>query len=533
MKAHRLMWSVAFALLTSLLLVSVADASIEHVQTVVNFNDAYTIYKLTYNHSLIDFTRDIRTLKISRITEARGHLNKLKIQWKDGNEWRDVWTCGVAHGRITDEDFKARTEDIMRMIERIEEDGYLLIKVSGEFKGEFKDDGYYIKIDHIPMFKGHEYSHYTWWDASWTRRKAITINNVGGGELTDYQLFLNISYDSDMKSDFGDIRVVNETAQEAVPYWIEDFSEGEWCRVWFKASYIPANSILNNTYYLYYSNSEAVNESNGTAVFDFFDNFNENDKWTDVGDASHSISNNQMTVDIGNGYSMVYRNEVFTIGKALHFTLVSRSTNYAAVHLPHATGNGDTERAGYIFFVNAGKYIKIYKYIGDEIAWQEYGTDASCPTPSDWEIRWWQDGSYAKLEFIIDGVSRVSKTDTSSIHESGYIGFWNDYDRDIVVSNVRLRKYTSPEPTASLGEEEVYTPAAAPTASTENIILALIFMLLSVIIGFFMPIFFIPALIASLYIVFGIGTNDALVRLTCGLFGATILLIFSLRVGGT
>ncbi|RLJ04014.1 MAG: hypothetical protein DRP18_05280, partial [Candidatus Aenigmatarchaeota archaeon] len=113
-----------------------------------------------------------------------------------------------------------------------------------------------------------------WWNTSWSKRTPICINNTGNSNaLTDYQVMINITYDSDMNSNFSDIRVVNDTSGETVPYWIENKSDGNWCKIWFNASYIPASSWCNDTYYLYYNNPSASSASDGDATFEFFDDF--------------------------------------------------------------------------------------------------------------------------------------------------------------------------------------------------------------------------------------------------------------------
>jgi UDP-N-acetylglucosamine transferase subunit ALG13 len=39
----------------------------------------------------------------------------------------------------------------------------------------------------------------------------INITNVGSTALADFPAFINLTYDSDMKSDFSDIRFVNSS----------------------------------------------------------------------------------------------------------------------------------------------------------------------------------------------------------------------------------------------------------------------------------------------------------------------------------
>jgi len=126
---------------------------------------------------------------------------------------------------------------------------------------------------------GHFYALDPWFNASWGKRRPIQINNTGNSnDLDYYQVNINITYDPDMNSDFSDIRIVNDTADATVPYWIESKVDGSWANVWFNCTHIPASSWLNDTYYLYYNNSGATDASDGDATFEFFDDF-ESEDW--------------------------------------------------------------------------------------------------------------------------------------------------------------------------------------------------------------------------------------------------------------
>ena len=110
-------------------------------------------------------------------------------------------------------------------------------------------------------------------DPDWSKKAAIHIDNTGGGALSYYHVHLNITYDSDMKTDFSDIRVKNEVTESFVPYWVEDKLNSSWCNLWFNATSIPASSWSNTTYYLYYGDAAASSASNGNTTFLFFDDF--------------------------------------------------------------------------------------------------------------------------------------------------------------------------------------------------------------------------------------------------------------------
>jgi len=131
---------------------------------------------------------------------------------------------------------------------------FFAVKRSAETLSEAISNGHFMVLD-------------PWWNSSWNKKRPIHIDNTGGSAQTYYQVSLNISYDSDMQPDFDDIRVVNETSGETVPYWIENKSDGNWCKIWFNASYIPASSWCNDTYYLYYNNSAASSASDVSSTF--------------------------------------------------------------------------------------------------------------------------------------------------------------------------------------------------------------------------------------------------------------------------
>ncbi|MCD4739861.1 DUF2341 domain-containing protein [archaeon] len=87
--------------------------------------------------------------------------------------------------------------------------------------------------------------------------------------LTDYPLLVNVSYDTDMNSNFSDLRFIDTDNSTELDYWIENYSDSSYAETWVKIN----SSTGNKTIWLYYTNSEANNESNGTAVFSYYDHW--------------------------------------------------------------------------------------------------------------------------------------------------------------------------------------------------------------------------------------------------------------------
>jgi len=115
-----------------------------------------------------------------------------------------------------------------------------------------------------------------WYDPNWSTRRPVTIDNTGNGStLYDFQVKLHIPYYTGMQDDFDDIRFTTNDEVTSIPYWIEEYNPSDYAIVYVKVTLIPA--LDTTVVYLYYENPGAVSESDGEAVFDFFDDFNDQD----------------------------------------------------------------------------------------------------------------------------------------------------------------------------------------------------------------------------------------------------------------
>ncbi|RLJ07123.1 MAG: hypothetical protein DRP16_04045, partial [Candidatus Aenigmatarchaeota archaeon] len=64
------------------------------------------------------------------------------------------------------------------------------IRVCGNYQPEWVDGAWRVAIDHVPFFKDREFWKFTWWNASWSYRRPITITEQSGNTLTDYQILI-------------------------------------------------------------------------------------------------------------------------------------------------------------------------------------------------------------------------------------------------------------------------------------------------------------------------------------------------------
>jgi hypothetical protein len=116
----------------------------------------------------------------------------------------------------------------------------------------------------------------SWYNASWTKRKVVTIDNTGNSStLTNYQVQVSVTYDSDMQADFDDIRFTDNDGTTLIDHWLETKTDSTSATFWVEVPSIPASS--NKTIYMYYGNSGASTASVFSGVFsqgsDFSSNF--------------------------------------------------------------------------------------------------------------------------------------------------------------------------------------------------------------------------------------------------------------------
>ena len=109
-----------------------------------------------------------------------------------------------------------------------------------------------------------------WYDDNWNKRKPITIGN-NGDELTEYQVRINVNYDSDMQNDFDDLRFTKNDGTTEIPHWVEEYSTSNWVNVWVKIPAIPKEGKI---IYMYYGNPgvSSIVDFDNTFTKDFDEN---------------------------------------------------------------------------------------------------------------------------------------------------------------------------------------------------------------------------------------------------------------------
>ena len=290
---------------------------------------------------------------------------------------------------------------------------------------------------------------------SWTKIVPIHINNIGGGAQAYYPVRLLVPYDSDMNIDFSDIRVVENETYGFIPYWIENKSDGEWCMLWFNATYIPANSWCNDTYYLLYGNPLASDASNGDATFIFFDDFEDGDvsDWTIQSGGAFEASTAQVKSGSYSGREYSSTDDAVSFhsfGNQLNDIMIELDYRPTKVSDHHNRINIGTDGSNDILLV-AGSSDATFRYFNpNRVDMRNFDTQwykiQVLAKPSQNKASVWIDGT---LEIDNDGVFGDISGGVNSI---GFSQYYEDSEE--FVDNIFIRKYASPEPSAQLGAEQ-------------------------------------------------------------------------------
>ncbi len=290
-------------------------------------------------------------------------------------------------------------------------------------------------------------------------RRPITINNSGNAStLTDYQALVVVDTAAivlagKMQGDCRDLRFRDSTEVQNLSYWIESGCNTATTRTWVKVPSIAGSS--STTIVMYYGAAGASAQSSGTDTFLFYDDFTGHangtspDGWR-ADDGTWTVQNGEYYNSAGS--QPVATSTVFPEASTNY--IMDAKAKYVASYyvglMPRHTGTGATDSGYYMGPGLNGTQVEFWKRTTGN--WTQQGTT----TP----ISGFTDGQFhlmtaimngSTISFNFDNVFVKTYTDSSSpllagtiaLHTTGK-GYYDD---------IRVRKFTSPEPTASVGVE--------------------------------------------------------------------------------
>lgn len=340
------------------------------------------------------------------------------------------------------------------------------------------------------------------WLTNWNRRKQITVNGSSAGAQSDYQMKLTVNQASgadssgvvnlggNVQTTFNDLRFTKSDGTTTLNYWIESITgttPNQTVTVWIKLApspdTIPASPGTYN-FYIYYENPGATSASNGTNVFELYEDGTLSAQWNQIQPSGISTSGGVITL-----YKAAYPNTALISSNyqisdgiiELRAKEYNPSYHGMALCLRRVSStsiNNDPRN-------DNGQYGITNSYSGFEHSfWINQAVKANmaiAPSNNTWYYyRAILTGTNLTFNSYTDGafgspLATVNYNDSGGITR-GYVGItpWNTGDT-ITLDWYRIRKYASPEPTFSTAgtEEFLTTPAAlggtVTTTATQRI----------------------------------------------------------------
>jgi hypothetical protein len=322
----------------------------------------------------------------------------------------------------------------------------------------------------------------SWWDATWEYRKAVNLTENSGENLEDYQVEISVDTEAlisedKMQNDCSDLRFVQNDVE--LDYWIESGCNTAGTSVWVEVPSIPAGSTSQIN--LYYGNSEASSKSNKSKTFTLWDDFGPSwdEKWERTtsdacvdGTTSDAVKYRPCTT---NNYGSIQTKEKVLDSSASGYHFEYRwkrpDTSWSAVGIiAYTDGSSDHHsEATDGYRVKAGSDVHCIDCSGGLSAQSGMQLDTWDDASNEWQVLDTNtfsidDSEYNKMSFSIDGSNlqgsfnnqeRVSGSDSSWSGEKVALTA-EDEDGPVYADYIEVRRYASPEPTYTVGEELRY-----------------------------------------------------------------------------
>jgi len=277
-----------------------------------------------------------------------------------------------------------------------------------------------------------------WLYGWWVYRRPITITAGSNGMPANYQIKIIVDTASlisagKMKPDCSDIRFTKADGTTLLNYYIDSGINTSSTVIWVKdPDALAANG--SHVIYMYYGSPNAASLSDGGSVFEFFEGFEPGfSGWTYTEKDTYGQMNGGTVTDWFTEGTQSYRlygygaqsGDWAKLQKTFNFASVGKLIIDFRVHGAYQSGTG------------ASTYFAIK--INDNILWS---------------INTYQDLTYLNQEF--DVTSFVGNDNLNFYMQrvgtgiDAYEAFWFD--------KIRARKFVSPEPSVTIGAEEVSRP---------------------------------------------------------------------------
>lgn len=299
-------------------------------------------------------------------------------------------------------------------------------------------------VDFIPELFGVELPQWAWWNNNWYKRQKIDISENSGTTSNNYTFDLNITYDSDMQTDFDDLRFVDSTETEELNYWIESYIASNSAQVRVK---VPTLTMDTNTsIYMYYDNTLAISTSDPENAFLFYDNAStdRSSEYTEDGGCILTHSSSEYSLGGGSGNCVSYPTSLVSVGNvSVNGTVKDTGTPYASGVVMRTTDEDNTYK---VQKVNAEQRLR--KTVGGgETELQTLSSGLNNGQYYNYHLTAFDNNISNEVNGYI-----TSKLDTEfSTGNAGIFGYTTGGSSQFEL--LIIRAYTYPEPTVTFGAE--------------------------------------------------------------------------------
>ncbi len=296
--------------------------------------------------------------------------------------------------------------------------------------------------------------------SGWQYQQEITIQENSGKTLHDYQVLVELAgsdFPGEAQPDGDDIRFTDVDGRE-LSYWTCEFDAGsKRARIWVKVPLIQANGEAKVM--MWYGNPSAESASDGDAVFEFFDDFSGLSLNTNKWDITGSPYIDSSWLHASGGQSLLSTSPV-----AGPYVLEAKckQVTMPAGRMGKAIGDGyviyydDTKNMLQSYFHNhGGNYWREVEVAGGSTHY--YNVPIIENAVTTYSLKIYSDGVVFRT--YRDGSLITSRELTNYFVTSGKIGIGVYESGEYLFDDVRVRKYTSIEPTITIGKElpTIYT----------------------------------------------------------------------------
>ncbi len=296
-----------------------------------------------------------------------------------------------------------------------------------------------------------------WLDPAWSSRKLVTITNPGGVTLSNFQVWVTLdsSFDfASVKSDGSDIRFTMDDGITPVSFWIESWnSTNRTALIWVNIPSIPS---AGTSLYLYYGNPGAVTAANGSATFDFFDDFEgtalDTSRWTASGGTWSIVSDVQQDGSVG-GVAQGSISNTLDILRSSYTGTDYVLEAYGRLLSGRVWGLGTraTDKNNLYssnLYADLDSAYNLYEYgwSGGRASTLALAGVGQIDLDSWYILTVKVHGN--TIEVLKDGVSMINTT--SALYASGAVALYGERNTVAQFNNVLVRKYAAVEPQATI-----------------------------------------------------------------------------------